>query len=235
MGEEHRAVHGHEQELLKLGLLLAVAADDCCAREHRGAHDGGRRQQRLSISRRHEDDGSSSFLRGPIYEPLKGLSKPRSSARPLRMSAALALLAALLAPLRAGANADAIREVGCADLSSQQRRALWWLPVAAAYRNAEFAEAAITLFSPLEGSWHGDGQFRLNYRADHLPAGATVHMELDGMPTPVGAGAALAVADVTVKAAPGVRMVSVIAMIEQDNEEVVAAQVSSTFNTLLLT
>jgi hypothetical protein len=155
-------------------------------------------------------------------------------AAPLRMSAALALMAAVMVPLRAVANADAIR-AGCADLSSQDRRALWWLPVAAVYRNAEFAEAAITLLSPLEGSWHGDGQFRLNYRADHLPAGATVHMELDGVPTPVGAGAALAVADVTVKAAPGLRMVSVIAMIEQENEEVVVAQVSNTFDTLLLT
>lgn len=152
---------------------------------------------------------------------------------PLRMSAALALMAVVMVSLRAGANADAIR-AGCADLSSQDRRALWWLPVAAVYRNAEFAEAAITLLSPLEGSWHGDGQFRLYYRADHLPAGATVHMELDGVPTPVGAGA-LAIADVTVKAAPGVRMVSIIAMIEQENEEVVVAQVSSTFNTLLLT
>ena len=154
------------------------------------------------------------------------------AAAPLRMSAALTLMAAVMLPLRAGANADALR-AGCADLSSQDRRALWWLPVAAVYRNAEFAEAAITLLSPLEGSWHGDGQFRLNYRADHLPAGATVHMELDGVPTPVGAGAALE--DVTVEAAPGVRMVSVIAMIEQENEEVVVAQVSNTFDTLLLT
>ena len=32
-----------------------------------------------------------------------------------------------------------------------------WLPAAAAHRGLGFGETAITMLSPLDGSWHGDG------------------------------------------------------------------------------
>jgi len=112
------------------------------------------------------------------------------------------------APVAGGTVFVSAPPLGCADFESQQRAALWWLPAAAAYRDVRFGKTTITLFSPLDGSWHGDGmcpaptcslcfrvsicwlcvccsynwteQVRIAYRVANLPAGARIRIEFDG-------------------------------------------------------
>lgn len=158
----------------------------------------------------------------------------------MRGIALAAMITVILLPLAADTNAEAGTPhyvdnasgniaSGCADSSRQLLRAvLWWLPVAAAYRDEAYGDTAITLLSPLDGSWHGDGQFRLSYRIANLPAGARIRVELDGEDVQL-AGAAEAVVDSVVTVAPGTHVLSVLVLVARDgDEDAIATQVSST-------